>query len=157
MLKFMASKQTPATRKTARVGWNNRTQIVTMPLDSAFQTLCGRYSSIAKARASSRRRASATGQASSRPACGPPSISWRTPIAGSSRSDRSDGCVRHAGYRYLHLPVARRIVGARCQDAGSAAAMAGELLRERDTLGIFCACDRLRELTKFRQNFQIRR
>lgn len=35
--------------------------------------------------------------------------------------------------------------------------MAGELLKERDTLGIFCACDRLRELTKFRQNFQIRR
>lgn len=27
----MASKQTPATRPTARVGWNNRTQIVSMP------------------------------------------------------------------------------------------------------------------------------
>ena len=36
MLKFMASKKTPATRKTARVGWNNRTQIVTMPLGFRF-------------------------------------------------------------------------------------------------------------------------
>lgn len=36
MLKCMASKQTPATRPTARVGWNNRTQIVSMPLEFRF-------------------------------------------------------------------------------------------------------------------------
>lgn len=56
----------------------------------------------------------------------------------------------------MHLPNARRVVGTRCQDAGSAAAVAGELLNERDTLGNLCACDRLHELTKFRQGFQIR-
>lgn len=32
----MAAKQTPATRPTARVGWSNRTQIVSMPPEFRF-------------------------------------------------------------------------------------------------------------------------
>lgn len=34
----MATQQTPVTRQTARVGWNNRTQVVTMPLEFRFAT-----------------------------------------------------------------------------------------------------------------------
>lgn len=36
MLGCMAAKQTPATLPTARVSWNKRTQIVTMPLEFRF-------------------------------------------------------------------------------------------------------------------------
>ncbi len=32
----MATQQTPNPRPTARVGWNNRTQTVTMPLEFRF-------------------------------------------------------------------------------------------------------------------------
>ncbi|GAA0746402.1 type II toxin-antitoxin system VapB family antitoxin [Ideonella azotifigens] len=32
----MAQRQTPDPRPTARVGWNNRSQTVTMPLDFRF-------------------------------------------------------------------------------------------------------------------------
>jgi antitoxin VapB len=36
MLCHMAAQQTPDPRPTARVGWNNRSQTVTMPLDFRF-------------------------------------------------------------------------------------------------------------------------
>ncbi len=36
MLDRMTTKQDPPTRPTARVGWNNRTQVVTMPLEFRF-------------------------------------------------------------------------------------------------------------------------
>ena len=32
----MAAQLPPATRPTARVGWNNRTQVVTLPLEFRF-------------------------------------------------------------------------------------------------------------------------
>lgn len=32
----MATQQSTPTRQTARVGWNNRTQVVTMPLEFRF-------------------------------------------------------------------------------------------------------------------------
>ena len=36
MLWYMATQQTPDQRPTARVGWNNRSQTVTMPLEFRF-------------------------------------------------------------------------------------------------------------------------
>ncbi len=36
ILSHMAAHQTPDPRPTARVGWNNRSQTVTMPLDFRF-------------------------------------------------------------------------------------------------------------------------
>jgi len=36
MLARMTTKQDPPPRSTARVGWNNRTQVVTMPLEFRF-------------------------------------------------------------------------------------------------------------------------
>lgn len=37
----MAAHQTPAPRPTARVGWNNRSQTVTMPLEFRFPASVG--------------------------------------------------------------------------------------------------------------------
>lgn len=36
ILEYMAKPQTPNHRPTARVGWNNRSQTVTMPLEFRF-------------------------------------------------------------------------------------------------------------------------